>query len=88
MTVGLNISTQDDRCILVEVVWFTFVLNRKRIKEKAQIQEEKQFVCIMLKAITIETYRYECNQSLEIQRNWDCDANAIVPCIEGRVETT
>lgn len=86
MTVGLNVSNWEDRCFLV-VFCFTFVLNRKRMKEKAQIQGEKQFVCIMLKGIAIETYRYKCNQNLEIWRNQDCDANLIVIYIERRVET-
>lgn len=64
---------------------FLFVLYRRRIEEKAQTK--KKIVCIMLKGIAIETFRYKCNQSLEIWRNLDCDANLIVLCTEGRVET-
>lgn len=47
----------------------------------------RKIVCIMLKGIAIETFRYKCNQSLEICRNLDCDANLIVLCTEERVET-
>lgn len=36
---------------------------------------------------SIETYRYECNQSQEIWRNQDCDTNVIVICIEDRDKT-